>query len=37
MGHSYGIKTKYMAYIIATKKSPDAVFINDIKSSSYVK
>ncbi len=37
MGHSYGIKTKYMAYIIATKKSPDAVFINDIKSSSYIK
>ena len=36
MGHSYGIKTKYMAYIIATKKSPDAVFINDIKSSSYI-
>ena len=37
MGHSYGIKTKYMAYIIANKKSPDAVFINDIKLSSYKK
>ena len=37
MGHSYGNKTKYMAYIIATKNSPDAVFINDIKSSSYIK
>ena len=37
MGHSYGIKTKYMAYIIATKRSPDAVFFNDIKSSSYIK
>ena len=37
MGHSYGNKTKYMAYIIATKKSPDAVNIKDIKSSSYIK
>ena len=37
MGHSYGNKTKYMAYIIATKNSPDAVNINDIKSSSYIK
>ena len=37
MGHSYGNKTKYMAYIIATKNSPDAVFIKDIKSSSYIK
>ena len=32
-----GNKTKYMAYIVATKKLPDAVFINDIKSSSYIK
>ena len=37
MGHSYGNKTKYMAYIIATKNSPDAVNINDIKISSYIK
>jgi len=37
MGHSYGNKTKYMAYIIATKNSQDAVNINDIKSSSYIK
>ena len=37
MSHSNGIKTKYMAYIIATKNSPDAVLINDIKSSSYIK
>ncbi len=37
MGHSYGSKTKYMAYIIATKNSPNAVRIEDIKSSSYVK
>ena len=37
MGHSYGNKTKYMAYIVATKNSPDAVFIKDIKSSSYIK
>ncbi len=37
MGHSYGNKTKYMAYIIATKNSPDAVFIKDIKSISYIK
>ena len=37
MGHSYGNKTKYMAYIIATKNSPDAVIINDIKSSSYIR
>ena len=37
MGHSYGNKTKYMAYIIATKNSPDAVNIKDIKSSSYIK
>ena len=37
MGHSYGNKTKYMAYIIATKNSPNAVFIKDIKSSSYIK
>ena len=33
ISHSYGNQTKYMAYIIATKKSPDAVFINDIKPS----
>ena len=37
MGHSYGNKTKYMAYIIATKNSLDAVNINDIKSISYIK
>ena len=37
MGHSYGNKTKYMAYIIATKNSPEAVNIKDIKSSSYLK
>ena len=37
MGHSYGNKTKYMAYIIATKNSPDAVNLNDIKSISYIK
>jgi len=37
MGHSYGNKTKYMAYIIATKNSPDAVNIKDIQSSSYIK
>ena len=37
MGHSYGNKTKYMAYIIATKNSPYAVNIKDIKSSSYIK
>ena len=37
MGHSYGNKTKYMAYIIATKNSPDAVLIKDIKSSFYIK
>ena len=36
MDHSYGNKTKYMAYIIATKNTTDAVFINDIKSSSYI-
>ena len=36
MGHSYGNKTKYMAYIIATKNLPDAVNINDIKSISYI-
>ena len=37
IGHSYGNKTKYMAYIIATRNSPDAVNINDIKSISYIK
>ena len=37
IGHSYGNKTKYMAYIIATKYFPDAVNINDIKSISYVR
>ena len=37
IGHSWGHKTKYMAYIIATKNLPDAVFIKDIKSSSYIK
>ena len=37
MGHSYGNKTKYMAYIIAIKNSPDAINIKDIKSISYVK
>ncbi len=37
MGHSYGIKTKYMAYIIATNNSPNAVNFQDIKSSFYIK
>ena len=37
MGHSYANKTKYMAYIIATKNSPNAVKIQDIESSSYIK
>jgi len=37
IGHSYGNKTKCMAYIIATKNSPDAVNISNIKSSSYIK
>ena len=37
MGHSYGNKTKYMAYIIATKNLSDAVNIKDIKSISYIK
>ena len=37
MGHSYGNKTKCMAYIIATKNSSDAVNIKDIKSISYIK
>ena len=37
MGHCYGNKTKYMAYIIATKNSPDVVKIKDIKSISYIK
>ena len=37
MGHSYGNKTKYMAYIIATRNSPNAVKIKDIKSNSYIK
>ena len=37
MGHSYGIKTKYMAYIVATKNAPNAVNIKDIKSISYIK
>ncbi len=36
MDHSYGNKIKYMAYIIATKNSPDAIFIKDIKSSSLI-
>ena len=37
IGHSYGNKTKYMAYIIATKNLPNAVNINDIKSGHYIK
>ena len=37
VGHSYGNKTKYMAYIIVTKNVPNAVNIKDIKSSSYIK
>ena len=37
IGHSYGNKTKYMAYFIATKHSPNAVNIKDIKSSFYIK
>ena len=37
IGHSYGIKTKYMAYIIASINSPSAVNIKDIKLSSYIK
>jgi len=37
MGHAFGKKTKYMAYSIATKNSPDAVNIKDIKSSAYIK
>ena len=36
-GHSHGRKTKYMAYIIATKNLPNAVNIKDIKSISYIK
>ena len=37
IGHSYGIKTKCMAYIIATKNSQDAVNIKEIKSNLYIK
>ncbi len=37
MGHSYGNKTKYMAYIIATRNYPYAVNLRDIKLSSYIK
>ena len=37
IGHAYGIKTKYMAYIIASINSPSAVNIKDIKLSSYIK
>ena len=37
MGHSYGNKTKYMAYLIANKHFPNAVNIKDIKTSSYIK
>ena len=37
IGHSYGNKTKYMAYIIATQSKPDAVNMKDIKSISYIK
>ena len=36
-GHSYGRKTKYMAYIIATKYAKDIVNLQDIKSNSYMK
>ena len=37
MGHSYGNKTKYMAYIIATRNYPHAVNLKDIRLSSYIK
>jgi len=37
MGHSYGFKTKYMAFIIATKNFPDAVNFEEIQSSAYIK
>ena len=37
MDYSYGNKTKYMAYYIATKNLPNAVKIKDIKSSAYTK
>ena len=36
-GHSYGNKTKYMAYIIASRNYPYAVNLRDIKLSSYIK
>ncbi len=36
MGHAYGNKTKYMAYLIATENLPDAVNFKEIKSSSYI-
>jgi len=37
LGHSYGNKTKYMAYIIATNNSPGSVNIKDIKLISYIR
>ena len=37
IGHTHGNKTKYMAYIIANKNSPNQVDIKDIKSISYIK
>ena len=37
IGHSYGKKTKYMAYIIAINNLPNAVNIKDIREISYIK
>tara|TARA_B100000212_G_scaffold44905_1_gene29012 strand:+ start:2429 stop:3046 length:618 start_codon:yes stop_codon:yes gene_type:complete len=37
MGHLYGKKTKYMAYILATQYSKDVVNFKDINSISYIK
>tara|TARA_Y100000589_G_scaffold74994_1_gene68504 strand:+ start:9075 stop:9692 length:618 start_codon:yes stop_codon:yes gene_type:complete len=37
IGHLYGKKTSYMAFLIATYKFKDAIIFKDIKSSFYIK
>ena len=37
LGHLYGKKTKYMAFVIATHKFKDAIILEDIKSTLYIK
>ena len=37
MGHSYGMKTRNMAFLVATHLAPDAIELSAIRSTGYVK